>query len=151
MSESFWFSWCGYSAEGCCAFQSCGLNSFSSFAEFPTRGKKTLSQLWYILNITKYKGLFGSAENIFWAEKNIHENPKPQRHYFMWCRCCVSVKGFNVVIEMCSLSICPPAKVEGGICDAQNPNEMDHWYKQFVKVNWPNPYLFSSLLIQCHC
>ncbi len=99
VSESFWFFWCGYSAEGCCDFQSCGLNFFSSFAEFPTR-EKNLNQLWYILNITKYKG---RAENIFWAEKNIHENPNPQSHHFMWCMCCVSVKGFNVVIVMFSL------------------------------------------------
>ncbi len=53
----------------------------AALLDFP-QGEKKLSQLWYILNITKYKGLFGSAENIFWAEKNIHENPNPQKASF---------------------------------------------------------------------
>ncbi len=151
MSESFWFSWCGYSAESCCTFQSCGLNSFSSFAEFPTRGKKISAScdISWILRNTK---AFLEVQRIFSERKRIYMKTLIlKRHHFMWCRCCVSVKGFKVVIEMCSLYICPPAKVEGGICDAQNPNEMDHWYEQFVKFNWPNPYLFSILLIQCHC
>lgn len=83
--ESFWFSWCGYSAEGCCTFQSCGLNSFSCFAWISHKGIENLSQLWYSLNVMKQKGLFLEVWGTFSEqEENTHEKLNPRRDHFMW-------------------------------------------------------------------